>query len=63
MKRRVISLLLAICLVLGLIPTFVSNTEVEANALSVSSLTCSAYISNATARNYIDKNRKTEDNV
>jgi hypothetical protein len=54
MKRRLISLLLPVGLVLSLIPALVSNTEVEANALSIYSLTCSAYISNATVRSYID---------
>ena len=58
MKRRFVSLLLAICLMVSLFPAFVSNTEVEAAALSVSSLSCSAYISNATARSYIDKMMK-----
>ena len=58
MMRRLLSLALALCLLLGLIPVFVSNTQVEANALSVSSLTCSVYISNSTARNYIDKMMK-----
>ena len=56
--KRILSMVLAVCMVLSLIPTFVSEVEVEANALSVSSLTCSAYISNATARSYIDKMMK-----
>ena len=47
-------MVLTICLILGMIPTFVAQVEVEANALSVSSLTCADYISNAIARSYID---------
>ena len=58
MKHRFITIILTICLALSLIPAFLSSTEVEANALSVNSLTCSSYISNVTARNYIDKMMK-----
>ena len=52
--KRIWAMILTLCLILSMIPTFVSQVEVEANALSVSSLTCSGFISNATARNYID---------
>ena len=52
--KRIWSMVLAICLVLTLFPTFVSHVELEANALSVNSLTCANYISNSMARSYID---------
>ena len=52
--KRLTALVLAVCLLLALLPVMATELEVEANALSVSSLTCSAYISNATARSYID---------
>ena len=54
MKHRFVSVLLMVILVLSLIPAIMNHTQVEADALNVSSLTCSAYISNATARKYID---------
>ncbi len=49
--KRIFSLLLALVLVACLVPMKIT---VEANALSLSGLTCSAYISNARARSYID---------
>ena len=53
--RRVWSMILVICLVLSMIPAFVSQTEVEAEAVSgLSSLTCSSFISNSARQNYID---------
>ena len=53
---RVWSLLLVICLMLSLLPTFVSHVEVEAEAAisGLDSLTCAGFISNTTRRNYID---------
>ena len=52
--KRILAMILTVCLVLGMMPAFVAQMEVEADALGVSSLTCSGFISNATARNYID---------
>ena len=52
--KRILAMVLTVCLVLGMMPAFVAQMEVEADALGVSSLTCSGFISNATARNYID---------
>ena len=52
--KRIWAWILTLSLFLGMIPAFVSQVEVEANALGLSSLTCSNFISNATARNYID---------
>ena len=53
--KRVWSLVLTICLILTMVPAFVSHVEVEAEAVSgISSLTCSGFISNTEHRNYID---------
>ncbi|MBQ7346093.1 MAG: hypothetical protein IJW45_08555, partial [Oscillospiraceae bacterium] len=53
--RRIWAMILVICLMLGMIPTFVSHTQVEAEAVSgIDSLTCSSFISNVEHRNYID---------
>ena len=49
--KRILAMLLAIWLMVG---TVIPHVEVEADALSVSSLTCSGFISNAIARSYID---------
>ena len=49
--KRVIAAALTLCLLLALIPSLHS---VEVNAVSYSSLTCADFISNGTARNYID---------
>ncbi|MBQ2384168.1 MAG: SH3 domain-containing protein [Oscillospiraceae bacterium] len=50
--KRIVALVLALCLVLGLMPSFLS---VEAEAIGgVSSLTCSSFISNNIAQKYID---------
>lgn len=53
---RVWSMILVICLILGLLPAFVSHVEVEAEAAisGLDSLTCAGFISNTTRRNYID---------
>ena len=51
-SKRILALVLTLCLMLGLIPVF---GTVEAEAVSgVNSLTCSSFISNAIARSYID---------
>ena len=53
--KRFLSILLVFCLLLGMIPAFVSHVEVEVSAVSgVDSLTCGGFISNSTRRNYID---------
>lgn len=54
--RRIWSMLLVICLVVSLLPAFVAQVEIEAEAAisGLNSLTCSSFISNATRRNYID---------
>ena len=50
--KRIWALVLAACLLLGMVPV---HMAVEAEAVSgVDSLTCSGFISNSTARNYID---------
>lgn len=51
--RRVFSVLLVICLLLTAIPFAAPLMEVSAVS-GVNSLTCAGFISNATARNYID---------
>ncbi|MBQ7344982.1 MAG: hypothetical protein IJW45_02840, partial [Oscillospiraceae bacterium] len=53
--KRIWSMILVICLMLSLMPVFVSQVEVEAEAVSgINSLTCSSFISNSTRQNYID---------
>ena len=54
--KRVWSMILVICLMLSLLPTFVSQVEIKADAAisGLDSLTCAGFISNATRRNYID---------
>ena len=53
--KRVLVLALTFCLVLTMIPLgFSTHNDVEAVS-GVNSLTCSSYISNSIARNYIDK--------
>ena len=52
--KRVMGLVLTFCLVLTMIPISLSINDVEAVS-GVDSLTCSSYISNSIARNYIDK--------
>lgn len=50
--KRILAMILTLCLVLGMMPTVLS---VEAEAISgVSSLTCSSFISNNIAQKYID---------
>lgn len=51
--KRGLSLLLTICLMLVMFPITMPIMEAEAVS-GVNSLTCSGFISNATARNYID---------
>ncbi|MBQ3214636.1 MAG: hypothetical protein IJB11_00805, partial [Oscillospiraceae bacterium] len=50
--KRIIAMVLTVCLLLALIPVF-QTVEVEA-AIDVSSLTCSGFISNSIAQRYID---------
>lgn len=50
--KRILALVMTLCLMIGLVPVFVS---VEAEAVSgVNSLTCAGFISNPTRQNYID---------
>ena len=50
--NRILALVLTVCLIMGLVPAFMS---VEAEAISgVDSLTCAGFISNPTRQNYID---------
>ncbi len=51
-SKRVLAVVLTLCLMLSLIPVF-GTVEVEAVS-GLSSLTCADYISNGIARNYID---------
>ena len=51
--KRALSLLLMVCLLLALFPVTMPVMEAEAIG-GVNSLTCSGFISNSTARNYID---------
>ena len=51
--KRALSLLLMVCLLLALFPVAMAVMEAEAIG-GVNSLTCSGFISNSTARNYID---------
>lgn len=50
--RRSFAIILALCLLITMLP-FHFAVEAEA-AINLNSLTCSSFISNATARNYID---------
>ena len=54
--KRIWSMILVICLMLSLFPTFVSQVEIEAEAAisGLDSLTCAGFISNTSRRNYID---------
>ncbi|MBQ9762638.1 MAG: hypothetical protein IJV82_06120, partial [Oscillospiraceae bacterium] len=54
--KRIWSMILVICLMLSMLPAFVSHVEIEAEAAvsGVDSLTCAGFISNATRQNYID---------
>ena len=54
--KRIWSMILVICLMLSMLPVFVSQVEIEAEAAvsGVDSLTCAGFISNSTRQNYID---------
>ena len=55
MGSRILSMILVICMMLGMVPAFVSHVAVEAEAVSgVNNLTCASFISNTTRRTYID---------
>ncbi len=51
--RRIGSLIMILCLVIGLLPVVMPPIEAEAVS-GVNSLTCAGFISNTTRRNYID---------
>ncbi len=52
--KRILVLVLTLCTVLTMIPLGFSHNDVEAVS-GIDSLTCSSFISNSIARNYIDK--------
>ena len=53
--KRIVAIVLALCMILSVIPTPMGNFMIEAEAVAgISSLTCSGFISDTTRRNYID---------
>ena len=53
--KRVVAIVLTLCMVLNVMPTPMGNFMIEAEAaVGLGSLTCSEFISDTTRRNYID---------